>query len=85
MIEVKIHYTQQITVILGTPAAGGHQQHGVRSLTETVFIRSSPNLFKMFVGILSRPSLITSQITHVTFELWTSNYQKIAKLALSTL
>ena len=57
----------------------------VRSLTSIFFNGSSSNFVTLFVSIISWPSLITSQITWSTLELWPLNYPKLPKLTLSTL
>jgi len=46
------------------------RSHGLRSLSKRVFIRYLSNLVDMLVGIISRPSSITSQIPKCTPEVW---------------
>ena len=48
-----------------------------RSLSQKVFIKSLLNLVNMLVGIISRPSSITSQIHPCTPELWPLNCPKL--------
>jgi len=55
---------------------GGRCPKGFRSLSQRVFIRSLSNLVNMLVGIISRPSDITSQIPPGTPELWPLNCPK---------
>jgi len=57
--------------IMGTAAAVGWvlSTHVVCSISKTVFIQLSPNLVKMFVGIMSHPSKKTIQIALGTFRL----------------
>jgi len=52
--------------IMETPAAGGRHPQGFCSPSQRVCIRSLSNfnLMNMIVGIISRPSSITSQIPH---------------------
>jgi len=56
---------------------GGRRQQGFRSLNQRVFIRSLSNLVNMLVGIISRPSFLTSQISQGTPELWPLNCPKL--------
>jgi hypothetical protein len=48
----------------------------VRSLSQTVFIGSSPNFVKMFVVIISRPSSKTSLFAIGTTDLWPFDLSK---------
>ena len=57
----------------------------VRSLSQIVFIESSPNLFKICSAIISQLSSITSRIGQGTAELRPFIFQKLAILALSAL
>jgi len=66
--------------IMETPAAGVRRSQGFRSLSQRVFIRSSSDLVNMLVGIMSRPSSITSQIPPCTPELWPMNCPKLGFL-----
>ena len=49
----------------------------VRSVTWILFNGSSLNFVILFVGIISWPSLITSQIPWSTLELWPLNYPRL--------
>ena len=62
---------------MGIPAAGWPRPQGFRFLSQRVFIRSLSNLVNMLVGIISRPSSITSQIHPGTLELWPLNCPKV--------
>jgi len=63
--------------IVGIPAEGWPRPQGFRFLSQRVFIRSLSNLVNMLVGIISRPSSITSQIHPGTPELWPLNCPKL--------
>jgi len=62
---------------MGTPAAGGRRPQGLCSPSPKVFIRSLSNLVNMLLGIISRPSSITSQIPPGTPELLSLNCPKL--------
>jgi len=57
------------------PAGGIHRVSTHKS--QKVFTRSLSSLVNMLVGIISRPSSITSQIPPCTPELWPLNCQKL--------
>jgi len=57
--------------------AGGRPPQGFHSLSQRVVIRSLSNLVNMLVGIISRPSFITSQIPPGTPELWSLSCSKL--------
>ena len=56
---------------------GGRRPQGFRSLSQRFFVRSLSNLVNMLVGIISRPSAITSQIPTCTPKLWPMNCPKL--------
>ena len=72
---------------MGTPAdrAGERRPQDFRSLSQRVFIQSLSNLVNMLMGIISRPSSITSQILPGTPELWPLNGPKLSKIRVSAL
>jgi len=56
----------------------------VHLLSQTVFIQSSPNITKIFEGILSQPNSITSLRAQGTFGLWPFNDPKLVKTNLNS-
>jgi len=57
--------------------AGRRRPQGFRSLSQRVFIQFLSNLVNMLVGIISRPSSITSHIPIGSSELWPLNCSKL--------
>ena len=74
------YYGKHLRRAAGSGRAVGCHPQGLRSLSRRVFMRSLSNLVNMLVGIISRPSSITSQIPQGTPELWPLNCPKLGFL-----